>query len=106
GINSLGMGDNFLKQALLLQTITRQLIVKNRVDGDGRLSQPVSQSLLPGRKRREAGRAQLDKGSVAHALDDDVAGGVFITSRIWSLLAVRCAGYAEEKYKQGMKRLQ
>src|SRR6202043_560915 len=87
GIDSLGMRDTFLKQALLLQTISRQLIVKNRVDSNRRLSQPVSQSLLSSRKRREAGSVQLNEGRVAQALDDDVAGFVLIWSFIWSLLA-------------------
>jgi hypothetical protein len=67
----LGVRHDFFEQTLLPQSVGGELIVNNGIDGDGSLRQPVRQSLLAGRKRLEAGGAQLNECGVADALDDD-----------------------------------
>src|ERR1019366_8113880 len=68
------MRHDFFEQALLLQAVAGELVVADRVDGDGRLRQPIGQCLLARRQRLEAGCVQLNEGGVADALDEDVAG--------------------------------
>jgi hypothetical protein len=77
------MRQDFLEQALLLQTVAGELVIDDGVDGDGSLRQPIGQSLFARRKRLEAGRAQLNEGGVADALDEDGA-GLFLLAQCWS----------------------
>jgi hypothetical protein len=77
------MRQDFFEQALLLQAVAGELVVDDRVDGDGSLRQPIRQCLFARRKRLETGRVQLNEGGVADALDQDVA-GLFPLAQCWS----------------------
>src|SRR5207249_3744477 len=70
GRDAVVVGHDALEQALFLKSITRELVVDDRVDGDRRLRQPVRQLLLPGGQRRKAGRLNLEEAGVADALDE------------------------------------
>ena len=63
------MRDDAFEQALLAQAEARELVVDDRIDGNGGLRQPVGQCLLRVVELREAGRLQLDEAGIADALD-------------------------------------
>src|SRR5262249_23929801 len=61
--------DDLLQQTLLAQPESRELVVRDGVDGDGGLSQPVRQRLLLRRKRLKAGRFDPDESKLVDARD-------------------------------------
>src|SRR5882724_4305992 len=57
-----------LQNLLLAQAVARELIVGDRIDGDGGGRQPIPQRLLPRSLRAETGSLQLQTSGNTHAI--------------------------------------
>ena len=82
GVDSFGIGRDFFEQSFLPQPVGRQLVVKDGINSDGCLGEPIGERLLPGSERLKAGGVELDESRVPDALDDNFV-GIICLAECW-----------------------